>query len=178
MHHVYSSTWYSIGWASNPPPPPRHIWAHIRGRYWSANQDRRHLFVTPCFTLSHGDRSTKFIWPRNPPPPPHLGSYTRALLVSQDLFVTPCFTLSNSFFRPPGPINLSGLISRKTRDMQAMCVTYRTWQPTVIGLDRAESLLDNHSKVTVARIYRRVIKVLYPEAKSKVPDWGIKSTLA
>jgi hypothetical protein len=28
-----------------------------------------------------------------PPPPPHLGSYTRALLVSQDrrhLFVTPC----------------------------------------------------------------------------------------
>jgi hypothetical protein len=47
-------------------------------------------------------RSTTFIWapvlscthrlrPRNSPPPPHLGSYTRALLVSQDrlhLFVT------------------------------------------------------------------------------------------
>ncbi len=48
-------------------------------------------------------RSPKFIWapvsscthwlrPRNSRPPPHLGSYTRALLVSQDrrhLFVTP-----------------------------------------------------------------------------------------
>ncbi len=35
--------------------------------------------------------------PAIPPLPPHLGSYTRALLVSQDrrhLFVTPCFNLS------------------------------------------------------------------------------------
>jgi hypothetical protein len=62
------------------------------------------------FIRHHGVRSTKFIWapvnscthwlrvkPRNSPPLPlHLGSYTRALLVSQDrrhLFVTPCHTL-------------------------------------------------------------------------------------
>ncbi len=35
-----------IDWDPAIPPPPR-IWAHIRGRYWSASQDRRHLFVTP-----------------------------------------------------------------------------------------------------------------------------------
>jgi hypothetical protein len=29
----------------NFPPSPR-IWAHIRGRYWTESQDRRHLFVT------------------------------------------------------------------------------------------------------------------------------------
>jgi hypothetical protein len=54
-------------------------------------------------TFKYGVRSTNFIWApcaqlyslaENPatPPPPHLGSYTRALLVSQDrrhLFVTP-----------------------------------------------------------------------------------------
>jgi hypothetical protein len=55
--------------------------------------------------VKYGVRSTKFIWapvyscthwlrPRNPPPPlpPHLGSYARALLVSQDrrhLFLNP-----------------------------------------------------------------------------------------
>ncbi len=76
--HVYSSTHTVLAEPQTPLRSPR-IWAHIRGRYWSASQDRRHLFVTPCFTLS------------------------------------------DSFFRPlAGPINLSGLISRKSRDMQAM----------------------------------------------------------
>ncbi len=29
-----------IGWdPRNPPPPSPHIWAHIRGRYWSAKTD-------------------------------------------------------------------------------------------------------------------------------------------
>jgi hypothetical protein len=54
--------------------------------------------------VKNGVRSPKFIWspvyscahwpgPRNSPLPTHLGSYTRALLVSQDrrhLFLTPC----------------------------------------------------------------------------------------
>jgi hypothetical protein len=55
--------------------------------------------------VKEGVRSAKFIWaqcaqlyahwlrPRNLTPPPHLGTYKRALLVSQDrrhLFVTPC----------------------------------------------------------------------------------------
>ncbi len=40
----------------------------------------------------HVHSCTHWLRPRNPPPSPHLGSYTRALLVSQDrrhLFVTP-----------------------------------------------------------------------------------------
>jgi hypothetical protein len=45
----------------------------------------------------HVHSCTHWPRPRNPPPPhPHLGSYTRALLVSQDrrhLFVTPCLPL-------------------------------------------------------------------------------------
>jgi hypothetical protein len=61
----------------------------------------------------YGIRSSKFIWaqcaqlscthwlrPRNAPPHPHLGSYTRALLVSQDrrhLFVTPWFSPFREF---------------------------------------------------------------------------------
>ncbi len=58
--------------------------------------------------VKYGVWSPKFIWasvyscshwqiPRNPPSPPHLGSNTRALLVSQDrrhLFVTPCLPAS------------------------------------------------------------------------------------
>ncbi len=55
--------------------------------------------------VKYGDRSSKFTWapvyscthwlrlPQSPPSPPQLGSYTRALLASQDrrhLFVNPC----------------------------------------------------------------------------------------
>ncbi len=34
-----------ISWdpANTPPPPPPHIWAHIRGRYWSAKIDDNSL---------------------------------------------------------------------------------------------------------------------------------------
>jgi hypothetical protein len=59
--------------------------------------------------VKYGVRSSEFIWlhvqcmlhslaktPQSPPPPhpPHLGSYTRTLLVSQDrrhIYVTPCY---------------------------------------------------------------------------------------
>ncbi len=46
---------------------------------------------------------THWLRPRTPLPPPfpHLGSYTRALLVSQDrrhLFVTPCYIKGNPIF--------------------------------------------------------------------------------
>jgi hypothetical protein len=50
-------------------------------------RDLQSLFGPHVYSCTH--------WPipRNPPPPPHLGSYTRAVLVSQDrrrhLFVTP-----------------------------------------------------------------------------------------
>jgi hypothetical protein len=129
---VYSSTHTVLAEPPTPLRSPPHLGSYTRALLVS--QDRRHLFVTSSFTLSHRLNtelgSPKFIWapayscthwlrPRNPPPL-FLGSYTRALLVSQDLFVTPCFTMSKSFFRPPGAINLSRLISRKTRDMQAM----------------------------------------------------------
>jgi hypothetical protein len=56
--------------------------------------DLKSLFGLHVHSCTHGLRT------RNPPPPPtippHLGSYTRALLVSQDsrqLFVTPCGTI-------------------------------------------------------------------------------------
>ncbi len=45
----------------------------------------------------HVHSCTHWLRPRNPPPAPHLGLYTRALLVSQDrrhLFVTPCLLYS------------------------------------------------------------------------------------
>jgi hypothetical protein len=64
--------------------------------------------ITVCYLIRYGFRSPKFIWapchvmrtavligrdlPRNPPPPPHLDSYTRALLVNKyrrHLLVTP-----------------------------------------------------------------------------------------
>jgi hypothetical protein len=35
--HVHSCTWYSL--AETPQHPPPRIWAHIRGRYWSAKVD-------------------------------------------------------------------------------------------------------------------------------------------
>jgi hypothetical protein len=65
---------------------------------------KRPIFITLEAEVTYGVRSPKFIWVpvyscphwlrrRNSPPPPrHLGLYTRALLVSQDrrrLFVTP-----------------------------------------------------------------------------------------
>ncbi len=40
---MYSCT-VLIGW--DPATPPPRIWAHTRGRYWSA-KSQRHLFVTP-----------------------------------------------------------------------------------------------------------------------------------
>ncbi len=54
---------------------------------------RQHSALKPL--VKYGVRSPKFIWasvyscthwlrPRNPPSPPYLGLYTRALLVSQD----------------------------------------------------------------------------------------------
>jgi hypothetical protein len=50
--------------------------------------DLQSLFELLCTSCTH------WLRPRNSPPPlPHLGSYTRALLVSQfgrHLFVTPC----------------------------------------------------------------------------------------
>jgi hypothetical protein len=49
--------------------------------------DLRSLFGLHVYSCTH------WLRPRNPSPTPHLGSYTRALLVSQDrrhLFVTPC----------------------------------------------------------------------------------------
>ncbi len=61
------------------------------------------VFLTQNLMVKYGVRSPKFIWapcvqlysltetPQLPPLPPHLGSYTRSLLVSQDrrhLFVT------------------------------------------------------------------------------------------
>jgi hypothetical protein len=48
--------------------------------------------LCPSLFWLHVHSCTHWLRPRNPPPP-HLGSYTRALLVSQDrrhLFVTPC----------------------------------------------------------------------------------------
>jgi hypothetical protein len=44
-----------------------------------------------------------WLGPRNHPPPPHLGSYTRALFVSQDrrdLFVTPWLELKSDDYPP------------------------------------------------------------------------------
>ncbi len=57
---------------------------------------------------------THWLRPRNYPPPPHLGSYTRALLVSQDrrhLFVTPCCSVFYRCFYNVGnvPYIKSGL---------------------------------------------------------------------
>jgi len=43
---------------------------------------------------AHVYSCTQWLGPRSPPLPPHLGSYTRAPLVSRDkrrLFVTPCY---------------------------------------------------------------------------------------
>jgi hypothetical protein len=82
------------------PSPPPHLGSYTRALLVS--QDRRHLFVTPwLYRLNmkldlqilfglHVHRCTH--WLRHRHPPPHLGLYTRALLVSQDrrhLFVTP-----------------------------------------------------------------------------------------
>jgi hypothetical protein len=77
--------------------------------------------------VKYGDRSPKFIWvpvyscthwlrPLNFPPPPHLGSYTRALLVSQErrhLFVTPCIFLHtlNRFSPSQTPSKIRQLIT-------------------------------------------------------------------
>jgi hypothetical protein len=33
--------------ADTPQPPPPRIWAHIRGRYWSAKKDLCDLLISP-----------------------------------------------------------------------------------------------------------------------------------
>jgi hypothetical protein len=81
--------------------------SHHLSLYLSKIFSFHNLLLKPM--VKYGVRSPKFIWapvyscthwlrPRNLPPlPPHLGSYKRALLVSQDrrhLFVTPCLKLS------------------------------------------------------------------------------------
>jgi hypothetical protein len=53
--HVHTAQLYSLAEAPQLAPSPG-IWAHIRGRYWSRTQDRRHLFLTPCIVY------TKRLW--------------------------------------------------------------------------------------------------------------------
>ncbi len=53
---------YSLAETSQQRPPPPRIWAHIRGRYWSAKaQDRRHLFVAPYRHLFRAKMWTCFL---------------------------------------------------------------------------------------------------------------------
>ncbi len=87
----------------DPATPPH--WVHIRWRLLSAKIDDVSLWPLPhyavrspsLFGLQVYSIAQRIGWdpvtPITPPPPSHLGSYTRALLVSQDrrrLFVTPC----------------------------------------------------------------------------------------
>jgi hypothetical protein len=78
--HLSSSIYWHKGLQSPPPPPEWQLLSPIVG---------------PSLALvKYGVRSPKFIWAPmyNSPLPLHLGSYTRALLVSQDrrhLLVTP-----------------------------------------------------------------------------------------
>ncbi len=91
------------------------VCTHLYPRHALYHDSRLHLPLSllgsrnPSHWKKFGVRSPKFIWahvyccthwlrPRNPPPP-HLGSYTRALLVSQDrrhLLVTPGGSKSSS----------------------------------------------------------------------------------
>jgi hypothetical protein len=60
--------------------------------------DLQSLFWAPVYSCTHWQR------PRNSPPPPHLGSYARALLVSQDrrhLFCNPLISLKQQTIYPP-----------------------------------------------------------------------------
>jgi hypothetical protein len=56
---------YSLAETQQPPSP--RIWAHIRGRYWSAKIDLQSLFGLHVHSCTH------WLRPRTPLPP-HLGS--------------------------------------------------------------------------------------------------------
>jgi hypothetical protein len=77
--------------------------------------DLQSLFGLHVYGCNH------LLRPRNPTPPPHLGSYTRPLLVSQDrrhLLVTPALVLLSYsetvaiLMRLNGPCNLAHIISK------------------------------------------------------------------
>ncbi len=106
------NTWYasiSVQYVSKSDEWRQRTSTSAAGRHRCQVKPRRRL-LADFGTYKYGVRSLKIIWaplyscthwlrPRNSPPPfpPHLGSYTRAILVSKDrrdLFVTPWLGLS------------------------------------------------------------------------------------